>query len=100
MQQGQPWTQEHLAVKARISLSYVSLIERGRRIPPMHTLTAIADALDVPVTELLSRLEPRLNSTSEAVRPLTTFIQRRGLGPDEVYSLLRVAKLMFNREKQ
>ena len=100
MQQGQPWSQRTLAAKARISLSYVSVIERGRRIPPIHTLATIAQALDVPVTALLSGLEPRPNSSSEVARPLTTFIQHRGLGPHEVQSLVRVAKLMFDWEER
>jgi len=89
-----------LAVRARISLSYVSLIERGRRIPPIPTLAAIAEALNVPVTALLSGLEPGPNGNSEVARPLTTFIQRRGLGPQEVESLVRVARLMFDAEER
>ena len=100
LQQGQPWSQRTLAVKARISLSYVSLIERGRRIPPIHTLAVIAEALNVPVTALLSGLEPGPNINSEVARPLTTFIQHRGLGPHEVQSLVRVAKLMFDAEER
>src|SRR5215469_15192998 len=35
--QAQPWTQKELASKARISVSYLSMIERGQRVPPMHT---------------------------------------------------------------
>ncbi len=100
LQQGQPWSQRTLAVRARISLSYVSLIERGRRIPPIHTLAVIAEALNVPVTALLSGLESGPNINSEVARPLTTFIQHRGLGPHEVQSLVRVAKLMFDAEER
>ncbi len=99
MQQDHPWTQEDLAGNAGISFSYVSLIERGRRIPPVHTLAAIAQALDVPITELLSRLDPKPSGDAEVVQPLSDFIQRRRLGSREVQRLLRVARLMFDQKK-
>lgn len=36
-----------------ISQSYISQLEAGKRNPKLMTLIAIADALDVPVSELL-----------------------------------------------
>ncbi len=37
-----------------ISQSYISQLEAGKRNPKLLTLIAIADALDVPVSELLA----------------------------------------------
>ena len=46
-------TQEQLAELLDISVSYVSLIERGSRNATVETLLAIADVLHVSVTSLL-----------------------------------------------
>lgn len=45
-------SQGALAEKARISVSYVSMLERGRRSPPLGTLESIAKALNVTPTSL------------------------------------------------
>ena len=46
-------TQEQLAEMLDISVSYVSLIERGSRNATVETLLAIADVLQVSVASLL-----------------------------------------------
>jgi transcriptional regulator with XRE-family HTH domain len=46
-------TQEDLAAKVKISVAYMSLIERGGRNPPYTTMTAIARALGVKVGSLV-----------------------------------------------
>lgn len=46
------WTQEEMAERAGISVSFVSMIERGERMPHVETLAAIADALTVPLAQL------------------------------------------------
>jgi transcriptional regulator with XRE-family HTH domain len=95
--QVQPWTQKELAAKARISVSYLSMMERGQRVPPMHTLAALAQALNVPVAELLSSIDRWSEDSTEVARPLSDFIQRRHLSPRDVERLLYVARLMFNQ---
>ncbi len=47
-------SQESLAAKARLSVSYISMLERGQRTPPLDTLESIAKALSVSPTSLLS----------------------------------------------
>ena len=47
-------SQEELAKKAGISVSYVSMLERGQRSPPLETLESVAKALNVKPTQLLS----------------------------------------------
>ncbi len=52
-------SQEALAAKAGISVSYVSMLERGQRTPPLDTLEAVAKALAVSPLYLLQRLPGR-----------------------------------------
>jgi transcriptional regulator with XRE-family HTH domain len=47
-------SQEALAAKARISVSYVSMLERGQRTPPLDTIECLAKALAVSPTSLLA----------------------------------------------
>ena len=49
-------SQEALANKARISVSYVSMLERGQRSPPLDTLEVLASALKVAPVALLQPL--------------------------------------------
>ncbi len=46
-------TQETLAFEAKIDLTYVGGIERGKRNPSLLVMGRIADALAVPLTKLL-----------------------------------------------
>jgi transcriptional regulator with XRE-family HTH domain len=48
-------TQTALAKRAKVSVSYVSMLERGARVPPLETLEAIAKALGVPPLDLLQK---------------------------------------------
>ncbi len=45
-------SQEDLAEKAGISVSYVSMLERGQRSPPLDTLESLAKALGVRAADL------------------------------------------------
>jgi transcriptional regulator with XRE-family HTH domain len=47
------FTQEGLAMKAGYSVSYVSMLSRGQRSPPLDTLEKLATALNVAPTSLL-----------------------------------------------
>ena len=46
-------SQEAVAHKAGISVSYVSMLERGQRTPPLQTLEVLAKALAVSPLALL-----------------------------------------------
>jgi transcriptional regulator with XRE-family HTH domain len=46
-------SQRAVAEKAKVSVSYISMLERGQRSPPLETLEAIAKALGVPPPSLL-----------------------------------------------
>ncbi len=88
-------TQEQLAERAEISVSFLSMIERGERAPHLETLEMLAGALEVPLEELFrgpagpgDRLEPSL-------RPLVDWVRKRGLSRRDLDRLLAVAKAMF-----
>lgn len=50
-------TQEALAEKANLHRNFVSLIERGQSKIALDSLFALADALDMPASELLRLTE-------------------------------------------
>jgi transcriptional regulator with XRE-family HTH domain len=47
-------TQEELAFEAKIDLTYMGGIERGRRNPSLLVMARIAKALSVPLPKLLN----------------------------------------------
>jgi transcriptional regulator with XRE-family HTH domain len=58
-------TQGALAKMARVSVSYVSMLERGQRTPPLETLEVLAKALSVAPLDLLQeRATKRARSSS------------------------------------
>lgn len=46
-------SQQTVAAKAGLSVSYISMLERGVRVPPLETLEVVAKALGVPPLQLL-----------------------------------------------
>jgi len=46
------WTQEELAEKADVHVSYIGQIERGLRYPSLKVLFRIADALSTNIQKL------------------------------------------------
>ena len=57
-------SQESLGRKAGICVSYVSMLERGQRSPPLDTLEALAKALGVSPIAFLQEL-PRQKAMSK-----------------------------------
>ena len=47
-------SQKALADTVGISVSYVSMLERGQRSPPLETIEKMAKALGVPAASLLA----------------------------------------------
>ena len=50
-------SQEALAAKAGLSVSYISMLERGQMNPSLRTILSIAAALEVPAAELVADVE-------------------------------------------
>ena len=48
-------TQLELAERSDLDVTYISLLERGRRQPSLKSLMSLASALDVSPVELLKR---------------------------------------------
>ena len=48
-------SQQSLASKARLSVSYISMLERGQRSPPFETIEALAKALGIAPIALLQK---------------------------------------------
>jgi transcriptional regulator with XRE-family HTH domain len=59
LRQGKGLTQEQLAFDAKLDLTYVGGIERGRRNPSLLVLVRLATALDVNPRELLRESHAR-----------------------------------------
>ena len=55
IRQAQGLTQERVAFAAELDLTYVGGIERGRRNPSLLAMARIAEALNVPLVELLQQ---------------------------------------------
>ena len=68
MEQGR--TLRDLCAEARVSLGYMSEIERGRKEASSELLSAICAALDVPLSEILSEVSDAvaLEEAAMAVR--------------------------------
>ena len=60
-------SQQSVASKAGLSVSYVSMLERGERTPPLETLESVAKALSISPLDLLRpRAVKAAASTSRA----------------------------------
>jgi transcriptional regulator with XRE-family HTH domain len=87
-------TQEELSERARISVSFLSMIERGERAPHLETLAAIAAALDVRLADLFaegetgSEPDPVYGALIEACR-------RHNLGKRDIERLVSMMRSMF-----
>jgi transcriptional regulator with XRE-family HTH domain len=95
-QRPERWTQEELAERAQISVSFLSMIERGERVPHVETLAALSNALSVSLGELFTGTEQTPAQTEDLLRPLSDFARARGLNARDVDRLLGVARVMFN----
>jgi len=87
LRNGLDLTITELAAAARISVGMVSKIENGTISPSLGTLTAIAAALHVPITQLFAETEERRDcSFVKAGRGVR--IERRGTKAGHLYDLL------------
>ena len=100
LQRPERWTQEDLAERARISVSFLSMIERGERVAHVETLASLSEALGVTLSELFSGTDaPSPNGEDDVLRPLSDFARTRRLTQRDVEKLLGVARAMFNGQQ-
>jgi len=89
------FTQEELARRAGISVSFLSMIERAERLPHLQTLVGLANALGVTLCQLFDLNGPRAHRGQAQDLPLIAYLGTLRLGPGDVEALLMVAKAMF-----
>lgn len=88
-------TQENLAAKANISVSFLSMIERGERAPHLETLANLATALQVPLPELFA-FDANPEKLDALYKPLVEVCRKHSLTRRDVDRLVLVAKGMFS----
>ncbi len=85
------WTQEELASKTGLSLSYVGMIERGKRIPTMETFICIINILNVSADEILENV----TETGFQIR-MSSYVDRMdGLTEENRNMLLDIIDVML-----
>ena len=57
-------SQEKLAQESGLDRTYISLLERGLRQPSLTSILQISRALNVPSSELISKVEVMLNENN------------------------------------
>jgi XRE family transcriptional regulator, regulator of sulfur utilization len=57
LREARGWSQERLAGRAELNRSYMGEIKRATAMPSLATAAKLAHALEVPLSELISRCE-------------------------------------------
>ena len=81
------FTQEELAERSRISVSFLSMIERANRVPHVETLAMLADALGVSLAEIFAGVGAERGS-QPALLPLIQSVDGLPLEARDVEALL------------
>jgi transcriptional regulator with XRE-family HTH domain len=85
-------SQAELSGRARISVAFLSMIERGERSPHLETLAKIAEALDVRLADLFPSGD---DSVEPVYRPLLDACRKHRLGKKDVERLTGVVRSLF-----
>ncbi len=88
-------TQAQVARAAGLSVSFLSMLERGERSPSVETLHEVARALGAPLSELF-HFEDEVTAIDPSFSKLVLLARDKGLGAGELEQLLAVAKAMFD----
>src|SRR5690606_30508619 len=91
--------QEELATRCGISISFASLLERGERSPSYETLVDVAEALEVPLSELFRDLDAKTYH-DPYFDQLVDFARRSRLTREQVDRVISVARAMFDGNGQ
>ena len=65
-------TLREVSAEARVSLGYISEIERGQKEASSECLAAICQALDVPLSVIMAKVSGEIAREEEAVAGLTS----------------------------
>jgi transcriptional regulator with XRE-family HTH domain len=91
---GPKMTQSALARQAEISISFLSMIERGERAPHIDTLAKVARALQVPITELFS-FDGDGEKLDALYKPLVDYCRKQQMSRRDVDRLINVVRSVF-----
>jgi XRE family transcriptional regulator, regulator of sulfur utilization len=69
MRRARGFTLKGLAARTGLSVSYLSDLERGRTMPPLPTLQAVAAALEITILDLLTGVEFAGEQTQAGLPP-------------------------------
>jgi transcriptional regulator with XRE-family HTH domain len=77
LRQARDLTAAQVAAKAKISAAYLSLIEKGNRLPPAITLKRLAQAMDIDVAILEAFVDPDISAKrSKYIHQLNESLER------------------------
>ncbi|MGL5857810.1 MAG: helix-turn-helix domain-containing protein [Angustibacter sp.] len=87
-------TLRQVSARARVSLGYLSEIERGQKEASSELLASICDALEVPLSQVLSRVSERAADAERTAEkpadigalPLAANVQRVDITPNGLVS--------------
>lgn len=92
-------TQEELAARSGISVSFASLLERAQRSPSYETLIEVARALEVSLADLLQD-RPVSPDDDPYFRKLVELARRLRLSRSQVDRWLRVGEALFDAQAE
>ncbi len=90
-------TQEELAERAGISVSFLSMIERAERMPHLETLVRLTSALGVSLYDIFAAVSDPSKDYGKPLVPLIEYLQELSLEPSDVQALLVIAKALFEK---
>lgn len=89
-------TQYQLAERVKITPNYLSMLERGTHLPKLETLIVISEALEVPVSALLSDFP--MKAYDKQLQFLTTAME--GLTEEQSDTVCSVMKVLTDSLKK
>lgn len=76
----QSMTLRDLSARARVSLGYISEIERGQKEASSELLAALCEALDLPLSSVLREVSDHVENRELAVLDVPALVVERDLG--------------------
>lgn len=79
VRQRQGRTLREVSSSARVSLGYLSEVERGQKEASSELISAICEALDVPLSAVLHRVADRVGAAEKRARPVPSVAALRAM---------------------
>src|SRR4249919_1625833 len=86
--QRQGLTLRQVSAKARVSLGYLSEVERGQKEASSELLASICGALDLPLSRVLSQVSERVADAERVLTPGQPQVAALPVGPQPVRNSL------------